>query len=98
VSTILIVAEHLATCEIVPRRLKMRSLSELTDVELGRLTLEQIARSGENKAPVTIVVGVSLLTVALFFCLLRFYVRMRMTRNVGKDDWAVLAAMVRLTT
>jgi len=72
----------------------MRSLADLTDEQLGRLTPEQIARSDENKAPVAIAVGVILMTVAVFFCLLRFYVRMCMSWNVGKDDWAVLASLM----
>ena len=72
----------------------MRSLADLTAEQLGRLTPEQIARSDENKAPAAIAVGVILMTVAVIFCLLRFYVRMCMSWNIGKDDWAVLASLV----
>ena len=51
---------------------------------------------GQTKAPLLWNIAVPLSTVAVTFACLRFYVRARLVRVVGKDDWLLLAAVILL--
>ena len=49
----------------------------------------------ENNAPKLRSTTSALFGVALFLVMLRGYVRVIMTKTMGKDDWAMLLSMVR---
>jgi hypothetical protein len=48
-----------------------------------------------NRGPEILAVCCSLVAVSSIFVAMRFYVRIRMTKNVAWDDWTVLASWVR---
>jgi hypothetical protein len=48
----------------------------------------------ENRGPEILGVCGALVGLALVVVLLRVYVRTRMVRHVGVDDWTIIAAMV----
>ena len=48
----------------------------------------------ENRGPEILAVCGALVGLALVVVLLRIYVRARMVRHVGVDDWTIIAAMV----
>lgn len=48
----------------------------------------------ENNAPSLRVTTSILFGLALFFVIVRSYVRIVMTKTIGSDDWAMVAAMV----
>lgn len=50
----------------------------------------------ENNAPKLTSTISALFGVALFLVMLRGYVRVIMTKTMGKDDWAMLLSMVRI--
>lgn len=47
-----------------------------------------------NRGPGILAVCCSLVAVSSIFVAMRFYVRVRMTKNVAWDDWTVLASWV----
>jgi len=48
----------------------------------------------ENRGPEILAVCGSLVGFSLVIVLLRLYVRAKMVRHVGVDDWIIVAAMV----
>jgi L-lactate permease len=48
----------------------------------------------ENRGPEILAVCGSLVGLALIVVALRIWVRAKMVRHMGSDDWAIIAAMV----
>lgn len=49
----------------------------------------------ESNGPLVTGVGVGFLSAAAVFVALRFYTRGAILKNIGKDDWTMLVALVR---
>ena len=67
--------------------------SELS-YELKRWTVDTLDTDSEHNT-VIIAVGWMLTAIAILCTLLRFYSRLRITHNLGSDDWFMVAAVVR---